>query len=384
MTPNVVGFVAYVKCRGGLESIRNNLSPDSRAIFDANLQQLAPGALDRDDDPMEPPTDPNFQASWPSPQMAPSNSLNLLIMERATHSRTMYNWLKGEKNKDVVVFPEPQEHEIASVMFQLLFTLEVFNRMGLRHNDLHMRNIMVQDLLKDSRNPTDLHFEYAVTDSDGNELKRFRIPATNLALIYDFDRASVASPAFPANRSNTLSTWCKTYGECNRENPFFDTYKVMAALANDYRVDSMPYEVGQRLCKRHISPELFFLEEKAINLRDGYHFLRKPVGDLPSSTGPKAVQLLRDLLLAENDADEDYYYFKRNPRTFMRDHGVTDPNIDPTKWFKKRQVKKSSFRADGDFIPKQYPFAFWMHNTLEILLHEPRFDQVRCYIPGSG
>src|SRR4051812_29272499 len=83
--------------------------------------------------------------------------------------------------------PKNDDH-LLGIYFQILYTLEVFNRYGLRHNDLHRGNVFVQTTMESKEKEIEIektYIEYIVNDV------RFFIPSQFMALIYDFDRASV-------------------------------------------------------------------------------------------------------------------------------------------------------------------------------------------------
>ena len=129
-----------------------------------------------------------------------------------------------------------------NILFQILYTLEVYNRIGVKHNDLHTNNIFVlvreknaidtkEDFSKISKAPVKFYRTYKFRHSDGI-LHELNLPNIGFDVrIYDFDRTCKLNlgvknfkeqikPRFIADYS-----WTNT--NCSR-NISFDTYKVLA------------------------------------------------------------------------------------------------------------------------------------------------------------
>ena len=129
-----------------------------------------------------------------------------------------------------------------NILFQILYTLEVYNRIGVKHNDLHTNNIFVLvreknfidtiDVFSDSsKAPEKFYRTYKYRHSDGT-LHELNLPNLGFDVrIYDFDRTCKLNlgvknfkeeikPRFIADYS-----WTNT--NCSR-NISFDTYKVLA------------------------------------------------------------------------------------------------------------------------------------------------------------
>jgi hypothetical protein len=81
-----------------------------------------------------------------------------------------------------------EDHSIdewKSVLFQVLYTLECFNRINFRHNDLHLGNIFVE--------ATPLKYILYIIDTDSATMSYVKVPTNGwTARIYDFDRSTLA------------------------------------------------------------------------------------------------------------------------------------------------------------------------------------------------
>ena len=77
---------------------------------------------------------------------------------------------------EVIKSLSPVENK--QVMFQLIYTLYVFEHLEMSHGDLHNGNIFIQNVP-----PTTLHFQI--------QGRHFRITTTKLLKIYDFDRSTI-------------------------------------------------------------------------------------------------------------------------------------------------------------------------------------------------
>jgi hypothetical protein len=162
-----------------------------------------------------------------------SSAIEFLITERVKKAITLADWLNT---------PHPVE-DYKSVMFQLLYTYEVFNRIGFRHNDAHGNNIF----LEDHKNKNLVH-EYII---DG---VTYKVPIRFMVKIFDFDRSSFncdpskVDPKFKELiemyksflkqaglledcKNNSLDGGlCRQLGECNTINTKYDTFMTFIII----------------------------------------------------------------------------------------------------------------------------------------------------------
>ena len=109
---------------------------------------------------------------------------------------------------------------LVSAVWQLLYTLHCFVKVGLRHNDLHFKNIMVVET-------DDEELSYVLTSDDA-----FTVPTHgSMVRIYDFDFGSARG----AMKNTKLDDWaCEKAGQCNGENPYFDVFTAIQQLYWSY------------------------------------------------------------------------------------------------------------------------------------------------------
>jgi hypothetical protein len=109
-TPNLIGYVASTKCKNYidelLKSIPSNTVEKSKEMIFKSYQKA----------------------------FLKENLINVLILETAKNSTKFYKWLKEG---------DSLEFDLLSALFQLFYTLECFNRVNLRHNDLYFGNIFI-------------------------------------------------------------------------------------------------------------------------------------------------------------------------------------------------------------------------------------------------
>jgi len=116
-----------------------------------------------------------------------------------------------------------------SVVMQTLYTLEAFNRAGVRHNDLHQKNIMLEDVgLTYDPEP---YLTYVVSENDA-----FRVPTYGrFVRIFDFD---LAHNGVLENTRLAQPHMCAPTGICDVSNPAFDTHfflRWMSDVVNNER-----------------------------------------------------------------------------------------------------------------------------------------------------
>lgn len=126
---------------------------------------------------------------------------------------------------------------INNVLFQILYTLEVFTRIGIKHNDLHSKNIFVILHKKNIFNKGDrLNFcrRYIYLDRSNN-IKELLLPDIGIEVkIYDFDRSCKQKNNFkyyPKEISSVLLNKYSIYNQNSKPNESFDTYKILCDLA---------------------------------------------------------------------------------------------------------------------------------------------------------
>ena len=103
--------------------------------------------------------------------------------------------------------------ELVSAVWQVVYTLHCFVKVGLRHNDLHFKNITVVDT-------PEKELSYFLTKD-----VVFTVPTHGkMVKIYDFD-FSIARGAMKNTKLDDRA--CKSSGSCNGENPFFDIFTVI-------------------------------------------------------------------------------------------------------------------------------------------------------------
>jgi serine/threonine protein kinase len=103
------------------------------------------------------------------------------------------------------------ENTAMSILFQILFCLHSLIMKGFQHNDLHIRNILIEE------NPNCDRAVYVV------EGVQFSVPIPVKIYIYDFDFSScgICGP------NKFLKDHCEAYGICHERNPRFDIYTVL-------------------------------------------------------------------------------------------------------------------------------------------------------------
>jgi hypothetical protein len=166
----------------------------------------------------------------------------LLILERGK-GENLHEWMRHNKLDD----------NFLSIMFQIMWTLEVFNRIGIRHNDIHFGNVWIDKLDKPR------YFIYFLDDET-----YFAVPVYHVVKIFDFDRAGIWSEKFKDfdtdeinadyllkqlktdgtgklearyftlgkklhNGDLHLRGLCKDFGECNDRNTKRDAFQVLSS-----------------------------------------------------------------------------------------------------------------------------------------------------------
>jgi hypothetical protein len=154
-----------------------------------------------------------------APQNDGRENLEILIIEK-TEGVTLKN-------------AKMTEEEWINVLFQIIYTFEVFNRLGLRHNDAHHNNIFIDTIPESSKISESI---YAV-DLDNF----YKINMNKIVKIFDMDLSGAMCnindihPEYKGIIQNLSSNnlcentklmegMCSAYGLCNDRNIYFDTF----------------------------------------------------------------------------------------------------------------------------------------------------------------
>lgn len=141
-------------------------------------------------------------------------------------------YLVTEKSKGIPLknFLKEKAHSLETfrnLLFQIAYTLIVFEKMGFMHYDLHSGNIFVEQLL----NPVRISYKL-----ENN--RYFTFETTYTIRIYDFDHSSkIFSPLNPKNVTNNALNeneyLCKALGECNKMKKNWDWFTILSYMYID-------------------------------------------------------------------------------------------------------------------------------------------------------
>jgi hypothetical protein len=119
---------------------------------------------------------------------------NILILSRSS-GETLFDYLTRIQ---ISVFSK------FNMLFQILYTLSCFERVGLSHNDLHPGNIFVDEIQETHERIYYISHDKWVKTNIKYDTK-----------IFDFDRSSIRHPS--VDRNFTLDNqYCKNYDQCNK------------------------------------------------------------------------------------------------------------------------------------------------------------------------
>jgi hypothetical protein len=106
-------------------------------------------------------------------------------------------------------------HTQVKIIFMIMQTLNCFNRIGFRHNDLHSGNILL-DILP---SPVTVKYEY-------KPAKYIEFQTNIIPRIFDFDRASISYPGIERNVFLDMDM-CASVGSCNSFSDRADFFSFM-------------------------------------------------------------------------------------------------------------------------------------------------------------
>lgn len=220
-TPHLIAYVASFLCPG--EAL-DNLPVNVRKNIISDLKTSVKNY----------PSEKVFSGVYNVPKQ---RTYSFLFTEQAKNFQPLKEWICAAN---------VSLKSIKSVLFQALFTLEVFNRINFRHNDPHAGNVLIEDHSSVESSPASL-----VYDIDG---ERFEVPTkNNFVKLFDFDRSYFDCISKSKNKdvirlkdtykrnlsdrgmSSCVNTalennYCAGAGECNRQNAKYDTFLMLKSL----------------------------------------------------------------------------------------------------------------------------------------------------------
>ena len=144
------------------------------------------------------------------------NAINYMEPNIFTANFVVLQMNKGTTLKEFI--KTATQPELTSILFQVIYTLHCFAKVGLRHNDLHLGNILIE---------TDYPVKTISYFLDPDTV--YKVPTNGVfAKIYDFDRGYTSGSTTNFLLEN--DGFCQNYGTCNVENPFFDIFSLITNI----------------------------------------------------------------------------------------------------------------------------------------------------------
>ena len=121
---------------------------------------------------------------------------------------------------ELIRYNPATEKTIFNLLFQIIYTLEAFNMIGLKHNDLHLSNIMVIKKTLATKNQC---IEYILADGT-----TVRLPYIGYdTRIYDFDRSCKLKRGKYSEEIRMPDDSFRQFYQTCIPNDKFDTYKIL-------------------------------------------------------------------------------------------------------------------------------------------------------------
>lgn len=113
-----------------------------------------------------------------------TENTNILILESdicTTETKDLNDYIIAAQSQPLF------ELHMLVILFHILYTLKIFHRLGIKHNDLHLSNILIiSDNISGS-------FNKYITTNNANEIAEFIIPNIGVTTrIFDFDLSNVS------------------------------------------------------------------------------------------------------------------------------------------------------------------------------------------------
>ena len=240
-TPNIFIYLTSFECPNFYNSLDNSDSESNSTKIKERIDELNESFAYKDE------YYPNKE------QFNFFGTANILIMERGK-GETLKSWLNNNQINNKKNFDN-----FRKLILQSLFTHEVFNMIGLKHNDNHLDNYYVENL----NERMNLVYFY-------KENEWFQFSTEFLIKIFDFDQSSLTGKSIFSSLSkinNYLDIFngaCMSSNRCNNEDyDYKDIYRFFCRIIKKFQEDDQ-YENPNNYIKkilqfiyRHIPSDLF-------------------------------------------------------------------------------------------------------------------------------
>jgi len=201
--PHVVAPLVDWHCRAHRLHVSDDATDRTEVLFESVLRKME-----------------REHASSPSPiNVNKQGGAHTLVMERGTDVfssllRSMNpSWTPGVQRIPGATMSPPttrlSDDEFYGLFFQCYYALSCFARLGIRHNDLHMRNILYRKLAA----PEDLYYEVHMGGA-GTPPRLFHLRTRYILKFFDMDHGSVYAPHVQRNTALDMY-FCERAGECS-------------------------------------------------------------------------------------------------------------------------------------------------------------------------
>ena len=203
-------------------------------------------------------------------------NISMIITERPEVSVSFSKFMENDINIT----------DYKSVIFQIIYSIEVMIRSKIQHNDLHLENILVEVLNK----PKNMVFK--IGDNEFYYIKTRYIPK-----IFDWD--SSYSPLIGMNQE--LEEYkCKYFGVCNKLNNRFDLFTFLCR--QNYKCSKSPLnEPCSKFTNQVIKWHKRLLDDTTIDLTDFWNLSPDSGGhpclsrvDISDSVIKSPIDIIRD------------------------------------------------------------------------------------------
>ena len=256
-----------------------------------------------------------------------------------------YLYLEMNKGKTFDKFLRTEKvelNDLLSILFQLLYTLSVFNNILLSHNDLHSRNILIENKY--------INYNYKINN------KIYMLKSRYLVKVFDFDNSSIYDENICRNIKLDYQNLCKDENICNVYNNA-DLYLVLYFFKS-----ILKNEISDLFDKFTINNKLDFsnqYEESTYILNN----LKLPVECLEILCESKYT---KEIINIKSNLQEEKYHYKLPDIKYFNSYNPKLQKIDTT--FNK-QLKNNcyyipvysnkvleTFATDIDFLKKYYKY----------------------------
>jgi hypothetical protein len=202
-------------------------------------------------------------------------------------------------------------NEFKNILFQLIYTFYCFDKIGIRHNDSHLGNILIQDLGQSQT------FYFQIGSKYVKMVTKYKV------LIFDWDHGSISNEkgiriSTEKDTSNPITNYllqdyqtkivgiCPQYG-CNKYNQGFDTAKLLCEFTLSLGISYYYNNIARRNLHPKILEKINSIDPSSDPEQNFFNLEDSILEDFLKTTGFSKIRKVENFSLHKDTSNFEPY-----------------------------------------------------------------------------